>query len=135
MTTRNYLTVVAIVGGLFGIGFTLVPAGLLAVYGVTADGLSATLGQLFGVTLLGLAVINWMARGLSTQDESLRAILMGNLVTDALGFLVALIAQVTGRAGINALGWSTVALYLLFAAGAGYLLFMPQARPVARAGR
>jgi hypothetical protein len=135
MTARNYLTVVAIVGGLFGIGFTLIPAALLAIYGVTANASHAHMAQIFGVTLVGFSVLNWMARGLSAQEEGLRAILMGNLVSDGLAFLVTLIAQATGRSGANSMGWSTVVLYLLFTAGAAYLLFMPQARSVARAGR
>jgi len=37
------------------------------------------------------------------------------------GFVVALINQLSGL--VNALGWSTVALYLLFALGYGYFQF------------
>jgi hypothetical protein len=42
-----------------------------------------------------------------------------------LGFVVALITQLGG--GINALGWSTVIFYLLFALGFGYFRFIKSA--------
>jgi hypothetical protein len=41
---------------------------------------------------------------------------------DAIGFIVTLLGQLAGLA--NALGWSSVALYLLFGLGFAYFQFM-----------
>jgi hypothetical protein len=53
-----------------------------------------------------------------------RAVLTANFLTAGLGFLFSLMAQLSGVSEANALGWSTVALYLLLALGFGYLRFM-----------
>lgn len=43
-------------------------------------------------------------------------------VYSAVGLVVALYSQLAGM--VNALGWSTVVLFLLFALGFGYFQFM-----------
>jgi len=134
MTPRNYLTVIAVVGLAFGLGFLLVPDSLVALYGLALDPVGRVVGQLFGATLLGFAALNWMGRRVHDHDDTaFRPILMANLVSDGLGFFVSVLNQLSGRTSINALGWSTVLIYLLFALGAAYFLFMPQTRPVVRA--
>ena len=136
MNLRNFLTVAAIVAFVFGIGFVLIPVSLSALYGVTLDAVGAVFAQLFAVALIGFGVLNWFARAAHDQGgPAVRAILLGNLVGDGLGFFVSLFNQISGRAGVNALGWSTVLIYLLLALGFAYFLYMPQARPVAGARR
>jgi hypothetical protein len=134
MTPKNFLTAVAVVVLAFGLGFVLVPDTVATLYGLALDPVGRFVAQLLGATLLGFAVLNWMGRRVHDHDDTaFRPILMANLVTDALGFVLSLLNQLSGRTSINALGWMTVLLYLLFALGAAYFLFMPQARPVARA--
>jgi hypothetical protein len=43
------------------------------------------------------------------------------LISFSLGFIISLISQVT--VALNAIGWSTVVIYLLFAAAYGYFQF------------
>jgi hypothetical protein len=135
MTPRLYLTVLAIVPLVFGLGFILMPTQVLALYGVAANAQVAATAQLLGAAYVGFAVLNWLARTLPEGDRGLRAVLMGNLTSNALGFAVTLINQLTVPGVTNGLIWSSVILYLLFALGAGYLLFMPSARPMASARR
>jgi len=78
-------------------------------------------GQLFGASLLSFAVITWLARN-ATASPVRGAIVLALFIGDAIGFVVSLIAQMKGFA--NALGWLTVAIYLLLALGFGYLQFM-----------
>ena len=52
-----------------------------------------------------------------------QAVMTANLTGDALGFVFMLIGQLGGVPGINALGWSSVLIYLLLAAGFAYLRF------------
>jgi hypothetical protein len=81
-------------------------------------------GQLFGAALIGFAVLTWAARN-ATDSDAGRAILLALCVADAIGFAVALVGQLGGV--VNALGWSTVAIYLVLALGFGYFRFGKQA--------
>jgi hypothetical protein len=51
-------------------------------------------------------------------------VLTANFLTTALGTIFSLIGQLGGVPGVNALGWSTVLIYLLLGLGFGYLRFM-----------
>jgi len=121
MKLSTWLTIAAVVAVVFGLAFVLVTGPLLSVYGITLDKAGTLVAQLFGASLLGFAVLNWFARGV-TDREARQAILLANLASDAVGFVMALIGQLAGVA--NALGWSTVALYLLLALGFAYFQFM-----------
>jgi hypothetical protein len=52
----------------------------------------------------------------------LGAAVLGLFVNDAGGLIVALVATLSGV--MNALGWSVVAIYLLFPVGYGYFQFV-----------
>lgn len=123
MTSKNFLTFASVVAFLFALGFILMPAGLTSFYGVTLNEAGVLIAQLFGATLLGFGVLNWFARSWG-EGEAKQAVLTANLATDAIGFIFALIGQLGGVPGVNALGWSTVLLYLILAAGFAYLRFV-----------
>lgn len=89
-------------------------------YGVTLSGPTSYLGRLFGASLLGYAILMWMAKD-QAGSEAGRAITLGATIGDAIGFVLALLGQLGGH--FNALGWSTVAVYLLLALGFGYVYF------------
>ncbi len=60
--------------------------------------------------------------GGNTNDSTARrAIVLALFIGNAAGFVVALIGQINDVVG--ALGWSTVAIYLLLALGFGYFQF------------
>ena len=120
MKLSALMTVNAVIAGLFGIAFVVLPTRLLSIYGITADAQLAFIGQLFGTALLGYALLTWTARNAAASDAR-GAIVLALFVSDAIGFVVALIAQL--RNVVNAVGWSTVAIYLLLALGFGYFQF------------
>ena len=128
MSLRNLLTVAAIIAFVFGLGFVLIPAQLSSLYNVALNPGGSFIGQLFGAALIGFAVLNWFARGVK-DSQALQAILLANLIGDGVGFVFALIAQVTGVAGVNQLGWLTVAIYLLLTLGFAYFQFMKPSAP------
>ena len=118
MTIKTYFAIFAVLAGLFGIGFVLAPGAVLSNYGIENSPVVALMSRLFGGTLLAMAVILWSAR---VHDETaLRAVLVGTGIVDAVNFVVALVATSSGT--INALGWTTVLIYLCGAIGAGYFL-------------
>ena len=66
-----------------------------------------------------MAVILWSARDFH-DAAALRAVLIGLCVSGGVNFIVATAATSSGT--INALGWSTVLIYLAIAVGSGYFL-------------
>ena len=124
MKLRTLMVINAIVAAVFGVSFVFWPGRVLAQYGHSADPALEYLGQLVGAALIAFAVLTWSARS-ATDSVARRAILLSMFIGDAIGFIVALIAQLGGVE--NELGWSTVAIYLLLAVGFGYFRF---AKPV-----
>ncbi len=119
MHLKTLLLVNTVVTAAFGLALLFAPGQVTAAYGITADTGLRYVAQLFGVCLLGFAVLTWFAKD-ATESEARVAILRGLFVTAGLGFFVALVAQLRGV--VNALGWSTVAIFLLLALGWAYFL-------------
>lgn len=122
MNYRNLLTIAAILGFLFGLGFVLMPGTLTSLYNVQLAPAGILIAQLYGGTLLGFGLLNWLARGFG-EEAAQQAVLTANLAGDALGFIFSLLGQLGGVPEVNALGWSTVVIYLLLALGFAYLRF------------
>ena len=84
---KLFLGIAAILAWLFGIMLLAAPAQFYAPIGMTLTPMLATLAQAHGATLIGLGTINWFGR--NAEGAGLRAILVGNLVTQVLSFAVA----------------------------------------------
>jgi len=110
-----------IVAILFGLGFTLMPATMADLYGAELTPAGLYIGQLFGLSLIGFAVLSWLARGL-TDPAGRQAIVTALFISELIGLVVSIINQLAGV--VNALGWSTVVLYGLLALGFGYFRFV-----------
>jgi hypothetical protein len=124
MTIRTFFAILAVLSVLFGIGFVLAPAQVLANYGIEHSPALALLGRLFGGALLTLGIILWLARDFR-DDAAIRTVLVAVLIGDALNLVVATMGTLSGV--VNALGWSTVLIYLFGAAGSGYFLMARKA--------
>lgn len=119
MTLKAYFSIFAVLSVLFGIGFVLAPGQVLANYGIESSPAIALMSRLFGGTLLAMAVILWSARDFHDQ-AAVRAILIGMGISDVVNLVVAFMSVTSGT--VNALGWTTVLIYLCGAVGAGYFL-------------
>ena len=122
MTYKNFVTFAAVVAFVFGLGFILMPAQLVSFYNVTLNDAGLLIAKLFGATLLGYGLLNWLGRDFH-DEQARQALMTTNLASDTLGFIFALIGQLGGVSGVNSLGWSTVVIYLILAAGFAYLRF------------
>ena len=123
MKLHTVMVINAIAGVAFGLGFILAPAQTVALYGHAPTAILSYMAQLLGAALLTFGLLTWVARN-SRDSDARRAILLALAVGYAIGFVLALIAQIRGVE--NFLGWSTVATYLLLALAFGYFRF---ARP------
>ena len=121
MKLGTLFVITAVVAFLFGLAFVLIAGPLMSLYGVSLSPGGLLVARLFGAALLGFAVLTWCARN-AEESEGRRAIILALFISDAIGFIVALIGQLSGA--VNALGWSTVIIYLLLALGFGYFQFM-----------
>jgi hypothetical protein len=123
MKLSTFLSIVGVVAILFGIGFVAAPAEVLTQYGITADRYTAFMSRFFGAALINVGLIAWFARNI-VDSLGRRSIVLAGLIGDVVGFFVALHGQMNGVA--NALGWSTVLIYGLFAIGFAYFQFAPK---------
>ena len=122
MNVRTFLTIAAIIALLFGIGFVLIPIPLASLFGIALNPVSVYLAQLDGASLVALGIINWFYR----DATNLHGLLLGQFISNVIGFLVTLFGQINNVIGINALGWIIVVLYLFLAIGHGYYRFIAQ---------
>lgn len=89
-------------------------------YGITQTPDVTFVGQLFGVELVGIGLICWLIRNI-TDPIFQRAIVISLLISDIIGAIVSVLGITSGV--MNAVGWSSVAIYLLLVFGYGYFLF------------
>ena len=120
MNLRTLMVINTVIAGLFGLAFVLIPWQVLSLYGVQPNPAINYVGELFGAALIGFAVLTWTARN-SAESDARTAIVRALFIGDAVGFIVALIAQL--GAVVNNLGWSTVIIYLFLSVGFGYFYF------------
>lgn len=121
MKLSNLFTITSILSLVFGLVFVVVPVQAISYYGATLGVGGAIMTQFYGAALIGIGVIAWYAR--EAEDSSARtAIVTGFFAAEALTFVVAVKAQLIGSA--NELGWTTVAISFLLAAGFGYFRFV-----------
>ncbi len=122
MKIKTLLIINSIVAIVFGVLFVIIPAQFLSLYGGggVVNPQLIYICQLFGAALLGFGLMTWTARDAADSDAR-KAIVLALFVSDIIGFVVALISQLNNV--VNALGWSTVVIYLLLALGFGYFHF------------
>jgi len=125
MKLSTLMAVKAVLVVIFGIGFILIPSTLMSFYGTELNAGGVLMTQLLGASFILLGILLWMAKNAPGSEVALRAIVLAVFVGDTIGFIVALLAQLAGAT--NALGWSTVVIYLLLALGFGYFQFSKSA--------
>jgi hypothetical protein len=103
----------------------LAPGQVLANYGIELSPALALVGRLFGGALLTLGVILWLARDFR-DEAAVRAVLIAAPVRDVVNLIVATMGTLSGVS--NALGWSTVIIYLYGALGSCYFLMAQTSR-------
>ena len=125
MDTKLYLTISAIIAILYGIGFVLIPAKMVELYGVPPEPHAILNLQFFGSALLAWGVITWFARDLDWA--AVRGVLIGGIVGDVVGGLLSVWAIVEGL--VNAFGWTSVVIYVLLLVGGLYFLSTGSRKP------
>ena len=119
MKLKTLLIIKAIVCLCLGIPILLVPAFTYSIFGATLSAGGIFAAREYGASMIGNLMLTWFARN-SQESDAKWAIVLALFVYDALGFVVTLIAILSGA--LNPLAWLIVALYLFLALGFGYFL-------------
>jgi len=127
VNAKLYVTIAAIVAILYGIGFVLIPAKLIVLYGAPSDPHAILNLQFFGSALLAWGVIVWFAKDFRDW-AALRAVLIGSIVGDVVGGLINIWATIQGL--LSPLAWTSTAVYALLLFGALYYLITGSRKPV-----
>jgi hypothetical protein len=98
----------------FGLGFLLFPATLLPMYGAPSEPATVLMSRFFGVSILQLGLVLYLLREVR-ESAAQRGLVLAGVIGSAGGLVVALTARLGGL--VNALGWSTVAIYGLLLLG------------------
>jgi hypothetical protein len=122
MRLKFWMVAKSIVVAIFGIGFLLIPRIMASVYGMTFDDTGTLMARLFGGGFIFEAIVLYLSRNTDRNDVANRAIVIGVVASNLIGFVVCLLATLAGT--WNALGWLSVALYLVFGAVFAYFLFL-----------
>ena len=86
MSPRLALMIGGVAGVVFGLALFVSPESMLAGFGLATPVAAKVLSRDVGATLIGLGLINWMAR--NAAGEALRALLVGNVIVQALELLI-----------------------------------------------
>lgn len=111
--------ITAVVGLLCGLGFVLVPAQLVEMFGTTADKAMQHMARNFGSAILALATMSWAARN-TADSVARRAIILALFVFFTLASISIILFQLTGIPNNN--GWFSLILLVPLAAAFGYFL-------------
>lgn len=112
MKLKGWMQAKSIIEALFGVGFVLVPASMLSVYGVSTDDGGLLMSRLFGTTFIFGAILLWLASKFDGNEVVRQALVPAVTISNAIGFVVCLVASLGGV--WNAMGWLSVGLFLVF---------------------
>lgn len=119
MNFKTLMIIKAVVCLTLGVPILLAPEFVYNLFGTTLSPGGVFAAREYGAALIGTLMITWFARKALISVERW-SITLGLCVYDAIGFVITLIATISGVLG--PLGWFAVALYLFFAVGYGYFL-------------
>ncbi len=104
----------------YAIGLLIVPATVMTLHGISTDPSTILMARYFGVALLGIGLVTWLARN-SDESHARDAMTLGLPISYVAGLLLSLQATLTGQ--MSVVGWLPVVVYLLLVAGYSYFRF------------
>ena len=123
MRTTVLLMVTAVIYGLYGLGFLIIPHTVVTLYGGDVDPVGTYITRLYASLLIGVAIVCWQIRE-AERDEAFKAFLLGMAVDITIATVLAAINQFTSET-IRFYGWTTVIIQGMLASGFAYARFGP----------
>jgi len=123
MKIKSMMSIKAIVVIFFGLGFLFMTQTIMALYGMNVNSGGIAVSRLLGQMYILIALVLWLCRN-TIEATTKKAFAISVTIGDAIGTIASLLAVLSGA--MNALGWSAVAIYLIFTIGFGYFLLKPE---------
>lgn len=107
----------------FGLAFLVVPEPTLGFFGAETYVSNLLLGRFFGSAMVSIGLLLWFAKDIA--DASIQRGIGIALMTSAiLGLIVNVIGVSPASGVIRSNGWITIIVYVLFALGYAFLVFL-----------
>jgi hypothetical protein len=119
MKFKTLMIIKAAVALALGIPILLVPEFVYSIFGATLAPGGVFAAREYAASMMGILMVTWFARNAAASDARW-AITLGLCLYDAVGFVITMIALISGA--LNSLGWLVAFIYLFFTAGFGYFL-------------
>lgn len=120
MKLSTFAIIITILAVGFGLAFLFIPVKLTAFYGITLDSGGVIMARYFGAANLFTGMIFWSYSNVSPSAKSWPKLLLFSLIYNILQLIVTLIPLLNSE--VNAMAWTTVALFALLAIGSAYFL-------------
>ena len=123
MNYKLMFTVNALFAFVLGVALLFAPVMMLGVFNAEEYKAFQFLAQFFGFAMISFGLLLWFTKEVS--DEKIEKEMGYALfASSVLGLIVALLATFHQHALLREKGWIPILIYLLFALGYAYLLFM-----------
>jgi hypothetical protein len=120
MTGKRLFLLNAVIAGGYGIALLVATDPILDRYGITPNPEGAYMARWFGLELLAIGLVTWLARE-AAESVGGRAIARALAVGYGIGVALALWGTLFGP--FNILGWIAVGLNLLLGSGFAWFLY------------
>ncbi|MFN2304984.1 MAG: hypothetical protein ACK2TV_14735 [Anaerolineales bacterium] len=122
MKFKTLMIIKALVCLVLGIPILVFSKWFYGLFGLTLDAASIYPAQQYGASLIGNFLLTWFAQ-YAKETNARCSIIRGMTVYNAIGFVITLMAVLSGT--LNVLGWGPVVIYLFFTLGFGYFWLKP----------
>jgi hypothetical protein len=120
MNLRNLFLFNMFVAIIFSLALLLGPNILLTKFGLKAGPSENLVAQLLGAALVVPGLLSWFAKDFNDHSAQ-KSVMLSLFLFHAIGFVVALLGQLSGA--MKSPGWIIVTVFLALAMGYGYFLF------------
>ena len=111
----------ALLAVVVGVAFLFVPGQSLGFFRAEQYAATLLMGRFFGSAMIALGLVLWFVK--DANDEGVqKGVVISLLISAVLGLIVNILGLSGGVVRVN--GWITIIVYVLFALGYGFLLFL-----------
>jgi len=121
MKLNTLLLLNAIFYLLNAVGAILLSSTILSIYGVGIGEGVELMAQYAGIGSVAIGLLAYFATKIE-QSNAKRYIILSIFISDVIGVIISVIGNLKGIMSLS--GWSLVIMYLFFALGYGYFLFV-----------
>jgi len=121
MKLKTFSTIWSVIYIGWGLGLLIIPAQLMATYGLTLDSNGILMARILGATLTSFGLTFWLNRNIPSTEKGWYNMLLTSFIYNIITIPVALMATLDGV--MNSMGWMAVGLHIFLAATFGYFAF------------